>query len=98
MRKKSFNNVETDKNHQNIIVSKRRKIKENDQKTAGTKIYNIHQYVKKSKGNISNLYDKKCFSKTDNILFFSIYLLNRYYLSLLMHFLSFKNKRLHYTN
>ena len=98
MRKKSFNNVETDKNHQNIIVSKRRKIKENDQKTAGTKIYNIHQYVKKSKGNISNLHNKKSFSKTGNILFFSLYLLNHYYLSLLVLVLSFKNKRLHCTN
>ena len=76
MSKKSLNNVETDKNHQNITVSKRRKIKENDQKPPGTKVYNLHHFVKKSKGNVSKLHRKKSFSNTGNVLFFSFYLLN----------------------
>ena len=76
MSKKSLNNIETDKNHQNITVSKRRKIKQIYQKPSGTKIYNLHHFVKRSKGNFSKLHSKKSFSKTGNILFISFYLSN----------------------
>ena len=62
MSKNSFNNVEPDINHQNIVVTKRRKTKENDLKPTGTKIYNLHQFVKKGKGNVFKLFI--CFSLT----------------------------------
>ena len=67
MSKKSFSNVEPDINHQNIIVKKRRKIKENELKPTGTKIYNLHPFVKKNKGNVSKLHSKKSFSKQGDI-------------------------------
>ena len=68
MSKKSFNNVEPDVNHKNIIVKKRRKTKENDLKPTGTKIYNLHLFVKKNKRYVSKLPDKKSFSKQGSIL------------------------------
>ena len=68
MSKKSFSNVEPDINHSNIIVKKRRKAKENELKPTGTKIYNIHPFVKKSKGYVTKLYSKKSFMKQGNIL------------------------------
>ena len=68
MSKKSFSNVKPDINHQNVIVKKRRKTKENELKPTGTKIYNLHQFVKKNKGNVSKLHSKKNFSKQGGIL------------------------------
>ena len=67
MSKKSFSNVEPDINHQNIIVKKIRKTKENDLKPIGIKIYNLHPFVKKNKGNVSKLHSKKSFSKQGDI-------------------------------
>ena len=67
MSKKSFSNNEPDINHQNIIVKKRRKIKENEPKPTGSKIYNLYPFVKKSKGNVSKLHSKKSFSKQGDI-------------------------------
>ena len=70
MSKNSFNNVEPDINHRNIVVTKRRKTKENDLKPTGTKIYNLHPFLKKSKVNVSKLHSDKSFSRSGN--FFSL--------------------------
>ena len=68
MSKKSFNNAWSDINQQNIILTKRRKINKNDHKPAGTKIYNLNQFVKKCKGNVSKHHSKKRLSKPGNTL------------------------------
>ena len=68
MSKKSFNNVEPDISQQNIIVKKRRKTKQKDLKPTGTEIFNLHPFVKKSKGYVTKLYSKKSFLKQGNSL------------------------------
>ena len=65
---KSFNNAWSDINLQNIVLTKRRKINKNDHKPTGTKIYNLNQFVKKCKGNVSKHHSKKIFSKPGSIL------------------------------
>ena len=69
MNKKSFSNDWSDINQQNIVLTKRRKINKNDHKPTGTKIYNLHQFVKKCKGDVSKNYSKKRLSKPGNTLF-----------------------------
>ena len=66
MSKKSFSNVEPDINHQNIIVKKRRKTKENYIKPSGTKVYYVHPFLKKSKKMFLKFTAKKRFSKSGN--------------------------------
>lgn len=66
MSKKTFNNVEPDINHQNIVVKKRRKTKENYIKPSGTTVNHVHPFLKKSKKNVSKVHSKKRFSKSGN--------------------------------
>ena len=51
-----------------MVDTKRRKIKNNDQKPTGTKIKNLHQFVKKCKGDVSKHHSKKRLSKPGNTL------------------------------
>ena len=51
-----------------MVDTKRRKIKNNDRKPTGTKIKNLHQFVKKCKGIVSKHHSKKRLSKPGNTL------------------------------